>query len=159
MVHHALDMAVGSFDSLDSYHTYLRANHRFRAMIDPALAGVEVDGWRPRTLLPALNADMADLGLPLPEVRPAPPLTGSALLGCLYVTEGAALGGQILCRRAATLGLTTDHGARHLAGDASSWTAFLARLEAAEGYDADAAAEGAILTFEWAQAAFAKEPT
>lgn len=156
--HHALDSAVGSFADRSGYAAYLLSNYRFRAAVEPALPALP-GPWQPRRLLAALTADLHDLDLPRPHVSPLPPETGSALIGQLYVLEGAALGGQILRRRAATLGLGDDFGARHLSGTAQNWAAFLHRLDAAHPFDADEAAEGAIRAFRFASAAFAKEPT
>lgn len=157
--HHALDQAVGGFTTIDDYAHYLLSNYRFRAAVDHGLQDVIIDGWRPRALAATLEKDVLDLGLPLPVVTGLPPLSGSALLGQLYVLEGAALGGQILRRQAQSLGLTADRGARHLAGDVRNWTAFLSVLDAADPYDADQAAKGACATFDAARAAFIRETT
>ncbi|MDB6453226.1 biliverdin-producing heme oxygenase [Falsirhodobacter sp. 20TX0035] len=157
--HAALDAAVGGFGDRESYAAYLRANLRFRATVEPALKGVAFSPWRPRLLLDDLRRDMTDLGLPLPDPTPAPSLSGSALIGRLYVLEGAALGSQILRKRAQTLGFDATFGARHLSGTVANWTAFLSVLDMAEPFDADQAVVGATLTFDLARDAFAKEPT
>ena len=157
--HHALDQAIGGFSCMESYASYLRSNYRFRVELEHGFPDVTMGGWRPRRLTPALMADMRDLGLPLPEVAEMPPASGSELLGRLYVLEGAALGGQILRRQAHALGMTATRGARHLAGDVTNWTGFLAILDRADPYDAGQAAAGACATFDAACAAFIKEPT
>ena len=57
------------------------------------------------------------------------------------------------------LGLSADHGARHLAAqtaDKGRWPAFLDRLET-PGLDREAAAAGANRTFAFALAAFRAE--
>ncbi|WP_435168549.1 biliverdin-producing heme oxygenase [Falsirhodobacter sp. 1013] len=157
--HHALDTTVGGFDTRESYLSYLRSNYRFRAAVEPGLTGVDHGHWHPRRLLDDLRRDMADLGLPLPEVSAAPALSGSALIGRLYVLEGAALGSQILRKRALSLGFDATFGARHLSGNVANWTAFLPLLDSATPFDADQAAHGATLTFDLARDAFAKELT
>lgn len=157
--HHALDQAIGGFASMTEYEAYVLSNYRFRAALDHGLRNVTLDGWQPRPLVDALRADVQDLGLPLPMVPELPHLSGSALLGRLYVLEGAALGGQILRRQAQSLGLTSDRGARHLAGDVKNWTAFLSVLDGADPYDAGQAAKGACATFDAACAAFIRETT
>lgn len=141
--HAALDAAVGAFDDHQSYARYLTAIHSFRAPLESEIA-------------PLVAQDMADLGLDAPAVRPAPMQQGSALLGQLYVLEGAALGGQILRKRAALLGYDETFGARHLAITTQGWLAFLARLDAEPDYDAQQAAEAANATFARALHAFTK---
>ncbi|WP_128253804.1 biliverdin-producing heme oxygenase [Falsirhodobacter deserti] len=157
--HRALDAAVNGFADRAEYEAYVKANYRFRAAVEPSLGDVSFQGWRPRRILPALCRDMADLGLPCPKVPPLPPLAGSAMLGRLYVLEGAALGSQILRRQARAMGFDEIFGARHLAGDVTNWTAFLSLLDSAHPYDAGAAANGADVTFAAARTAFTKDPT
>lgn len=59
-------------------------------------------GWADRRRLPALGADLADLGVDrdsLPEAGGLPAVDGpGAAWGALYVTEGATLGGRVLGR-------------------------------------------------------------
>lgn len=141
--HAALDAAVGSFDDAGSYARYLTAIHAFRAPLNSDIT-------------PLVAQDMADLGLPVPATHPAPQPKGSALLGQLYVLEGAALGGQILRKRAARLGYDETFGARHLSVTAQGWLAFLARLDAEPEYDAQAAIDTANATFALALHAFTK---
>lgn len=155
--HDALDAAMGQFDTLGNYHAYLSGLHAFRAAIEPTLR--DLDGWTPTRLLPLLDADMADCALaPHPPLTP-PDVAGDAIWGVTYVLEGSALGAQLLRRRAADLGLDAGFGARHLALPLDNWRAFLARLDGAEPYDAEAAAKGAVAAFTTAHAAFFKELT
>ncbi len=105
------------------------------------------DGWRDRGIepserqkLPHLRADLAALGAGdtagLPVCRDLPPLaTAAARFGCLYVLEGATLGGQILGPRLQQqLGLTPDSGARFFDGygprTGPLWQEFRAALTA-----------------------------
>ena len=60
--------------------------------------------------------------------------------------------------RHCALGMSADHGARHLAqqaGDRDAWRAFCGALDAAAPYDPDAAATAAAAAFDAARAAFA----
>src|SRR3546814_19183982 len=54
-------------------------------------------------------------------------------LGWLYVAEGSNMGAALLRKEAAKIGLSDNHGARHLApapaGPAPHWRAFLAALD------------------------------
>lgn len=64
------------------------------------------------------------------------------VLGCLYVIEGATLGGQIISRHLASgLGLNATSGASFFSGygpqTGSRWKAFCAMLEANAGQDGD----------------------
>lgn len=157
--HHALDSAIGGFSTASTYEGYLRSNYGFRVAAERGMDSLDIDGWRPRLLAQALEQDMKDLGLPLPPVPRLPVLSESALIGGLYVLEGAALGGQILRRQAAALGFTSTHGARHLKGDSSNWVGFLAVLGRVEPYDAEQAAQGACGIFHAACTTFIREPT
>lgn len=150
--HADLDATIGLFEDRGGYEAYLTSLHAFRAPLEPVLRSI--GGWTPTALLPLIEADLADLGLPAPPPRPAP--EPADIFGTLYVLEGSVLGGQILRRRAAALGLGDQYGARHLAGAVGNWMAFLAILDAADPFDADAAADAANATFTFAQNAFTK---
>lgn len=164
--HDAVDKAVGGVDSLAGYGDYLLALHRFRAVVETALESMPLPeglrGWQPARVAPALLSDIGDLGL-----TPMAPLAGGPLLdarretayGTLYVLEGATLGAQVLLRRAQTLGLTGEHGARHLAlqaGRVPEWREFLVRLEAESDFDLGLAATASSTCFALAQNAFGK---
>lgn len=107
------------------------------------------DGWQEcgldyadRYKTPRLAQDLAAMGDGPTMVEGLPlcadlPTLGSAseLLGCLYVMEGATLGGQIITRHLqANLGVTPDRGGAFFAGygseTGSRWKAFCARLNA-----------------------------
>jgi heme oxygenase len=89
---------------------------------------------------PRLEQDLLALGEAaasvqcLPQCRDLPALeTLPQLLGCLYVVEGATLGGQIISRHLqATLGLTASTGAGFFSGygplTGSHWKAFCTEL-------------------------------
>ncbi|KAG0926111.1 hypothetical protein G6F68_010211 [Rhizopus microsporus] len=81
-----------------------------------------------RTSASAQTLPGADIAA-LPADLPLP-----AALGWLYVAEGSNLGGTILYKMAAKLGLDRDFGARHLAahpdGAARHWREFTAALDA-----------------------------
>ena len=81
--------------------------------------------------------DLQDLEQTLPgaDIDALPSdLALPAALGWLYVAEGSNLGGTILYKMAARLGLNRDFGARHLAahpdGAARHWREFTAALDA-----------------------------
>jgi len=92
------------------YARYLGKLWGFHAPVEHALAlvpGLERTGLSTaqRVKCPALVADLAALGLtraelarlPRCEFSPEPTDVPSAL-GCMYVLEGATLGGQVVCR-------------------------------------------------------------
>lgn len=143
---------IGTFADRGAYGDYVQALYRFRAPLEQAL------GPACTHLVPALKADLSDLGLPCPETSPCPVPTGSALIGTLYVLEGSALGGQILRKRAAALGFDADFGARHLAGGIAGWLSFLSLLDKATPYAPDIAAEAGRAAFVRAKHAFMKAP-
>ena len=153
--HAALDASVGPLSGPTAYARYLRGLLAFRGPAERALAAA---AWAPAPLAPLIAADMDDLGVrPVEEVALAAPDGASAQLGLAYVLEGSALGARLLHRQALDLGLDAGHGARHLAAqtrDLDGWRGFLAALEAAEPFDAEAAARAAEAGFAAAGRAF-----
>jgi heme oxygenase len=161
--HAFVDDAVGAFDSLESYRQYLQGLHAFRAPLEQDLLEIEWPGafaaWRPQTISALLLADMDDL-----DVAPAPAPRRhrvdddlASLLGTLYVMEGATLGSKVLYKRAQTLGLDADHGARHLASQSAgidSWRSFLTLLEEAHPVELDKVVAASLSTFDAAGQAF-----
>lgn len=112
----------------------------------PRSQAVGVD-YALRHKTPRLRQDLRVLGLSdhaisaLPRCRLLPPLTSEAQLwGCLYVIEGATLGGQIILKNLhRNIGLTASSGASFFDGygaqTGSHWKAFCAALTA-RGTDA-----------------------
>jgi heme oxygenase len=106
----------------------------------PELARWDVD-WPRRRKLPLLLRDAEALAAMAPAVWPAPSpdavlrlLTPSHAMGCLYVLEGATLGGKVIARNVRrVLGLGPDNGASFFdsygSAAATSWQAFCAALE------------------------------
>ncbi|MCW0401898.1 biliverdin-producing heme oxygenase [Xanthomonas sacchari] len=135
-------MAAQPFASRDNYARFLQVQYRFhcdmeRIYANPVLASVVPD-LAQRRRLPALVADLHDLGVALPADHATAPgsaghPTQVAALGWLYVAEGSNLGAAILARLAAKLGLHAQFGARHLAGHedgrAQQWRQFVAALD------------------------------
>ena len=161
--HAALDAMVGPLGSMAEYRRYLVGIAGFRLAIEPCLErsefGERTGGWRPTRIAAALRADLADLAMP-DMVRPAMAMrigSREAYLGCAYVIEGSALGARVLIRRAEELGLGAGFGARHLAEQSATldnWRAFTELLDAAEPYDAAAAAAAANAAFDAARNSF-----
>ena len=123
------------------YNAYLEATLQARrsieAELDAANAMVVYPIWNVRKLTQSIADDLADLGLISPPVAQGAPgsiLSEGGVWGALYVLEGSALGARVLQRRAEALGMTAQHGARHLAhqvSDNGACKTFLAILEAA----------------------------
>lgn len=140
--HLQLESVVGSLRTIDDYARYLRASMAFRAPIERALQTVvwpEMFGaWRPTQIADVLARDLADIGAPQASLEsntetPAVSFDTPALLGTLYVLEGSALGARLLLRDAAKLNLSAQHGAAHLARQASSdtWRSFVGIVDGA----------------------------
>jgi heme oxygenase (biliverdin-IX-beta and delta-forming) len=150
------------------YRRLLAALHGYHRPLDRALG--RVDGWRavgldegigPRRKAPLLREDLIALGMSardvarLPRCRALPAVRSiHAALGCLYVIEGATLGGRIIAPRVhAALGVGPGAGASFFHGYGAAtdamWSAFTAALAAlpvdAEGERAVVAA--AVETF------------
>lgn len=144
-LHRVLDAAMGTLDSAEAYHAYLRGTHAFRAALEPALAGsAERAGWTLMPLVPDLAQDLRACGLrsapaprtmPLPAPNPHGPGAIADLAGALYVIEGSGLGAVLIARRVAALGALPATARTHLArqtGDPRRWPRFLAWLEASD---------------------------
>ncbi len=119
-----------------------------------------IDGWTPVSLTDSLRSDLRDLGLSddTGDAKPYP-LDASTVLGALYVLEGSSLGARVLVHRAAALGFSEKHGAKHLSvqnRDHSNWSRFVEILERHGELKADAVVRGANNAFAFALEAFAK---
>ena len=165
--HTAIEGALGLMRddlTLADYQRLLEQYHAFYAPIEARLACVLPSAklgldFETRRKLHWLRADLDVLGgwpadtlidcNALPTLR-----TPAQAVGCLYVLEGATLGGQVIGRHVRrTLGLTPVSGARFFHGNgartAQMWLAFRAALQgfAANPATADAVVESANATF------------
>jgi heme oxygenase (biliverdin-IX-beta and delta-forming) len=151
-IHQRLDDHVGGFETREDYADFVERSLRFRAVAELSCSGYPA--WTPLLLADDLRHDLGDLGLS-PASGPVEGLdlpTSAAKLGGLYVLEGSALGARLLMRRAESLGLTDQYGARHLAhqtGDATRWKRFVAVLDR-DDEDPEAVLAGALAVFEHA---------
>ena len=147
-VHRRLETELGLLDpdlSLDRYRRILESFFGFYAPVEAdmarlASAGLAV-GFPMRARTGLIESDLRSIGLSrrelaaLPRCAEPPRLSSRAqLAGCLYVVEGACLGGQyiapVLRER---LGLDESRGASFFVGDADGtrarWSLFLGWLE------------------------------
>lgn len=145
-IHDTLDsriMALDPFSSTDRYIRFLRAQQAFHAALAPLYAAPHLQTLIPdlaeRDRSAAIAADLTDLGASSPitaNANPIDPVDMSTALGWLYVAEGSSLGAAFLLKAAQQIGLSTNHGARHLAGHpegrAAHWRRFTAQLDAAD---------------------------
>lgn len=161
--HERLDALVGAFSNTDAYRRYLEGMTAFRGAIERELARVDYpDGfgdWRPGFILSELEQDLRDLGRDTPDAAQTFDLPDDreSLLGVLYVLEGSSLGARLLVRRAAALGFSAEHGARHLAAQTArpeSWGAFVALLDGIAPVGLERAGAAARRTFQAAIDAF-----
>ena len=123
--HEATETLVGfqeAIRDLLSYRHLLEKFHGFYAPTEQQLAQVTalekaVPDFPARRKTQLLRDDLKDLGgdaSRLPLCRDLPALSNVAeAIGCLYVLEGATLGGQILSRQAkGALAITPQHAGR-----------------------------------------------
>ncbi|MFT3966185.1 MAG: biliverdin-producing heme oxygenase [Sphingobium sp.] len=169
-VHEGVDrsiMSAASFASIERYKHFLAIQYLFHRDVaalyaDPRLQAVFPDLVQ-RCRLPLVAADMADLNVDAPEAgepifAAAQPADLGTAVGWLYVAEGSNMGAALLRKEAQKLGLTDDHGARHLApapeGPAPHWRSFTAALDAVELSEDEEkrAREGALEAFARVQA-------
>lgn len=161
--HDSLDkriMAEDIFASRARFARFVRVQYRFHRDIQtlyavPALVAL-LPGLAGRCRLEQIAQDLGDLEQGLPAAAPTALPAAVDLphaLGWLYVAEGSNLGGTILFKMAAKLGLGARFGASHLAahpdGAARHWRQFTAALDAVPltaGQEAEAI-EGANAAF------------
>ena len=145
--HQHLEDKLGLLDPGLDVHRYLRVLERFYGFYVPVeidvarLAAAEPLGFALRARAALIERDLLALGrspaelAALPLCRDRPELSCfEDLAGCLYVLEGACLGGQVLIpllqRR---LGVAKDSGAAFFAGDEEGtlprWTVVVAWLD------------------------------
>lgn len=156
--------------SLSSYRQFVGRFFSFYAplesqlMVSPHWRSLAFD-YTTRQKTPRLTLDLLALGSSSAELAATPRCTNlpvlttpEELLGCLYVIEGATLGGRIITRQLQTqLGLTLESGSAFFDGygaqTGSNWKAFCtmlsnhADLHADENHHA-AIVAGANRTFE-----------
>jgi heme oxygenase len=147
---------------------YARCLERFfgiYAPIEQALCRIE--DWQgydvgldARLKTPLIERDLRALGAPSTEAPPpcmawTPFADLESAFGCLYVVEGASLGGQLICRHVeATLGITAETGGSFFRGygerTAQMWRSFRQQLlrHAAAGADQDRIVASALATFK-----------
>lgn len=132
--------SAGMFDSLDGYRRYLSATlairTRYEGLLDGSGAATVWPAWPGRRVAHLVTQDLDDLGVvqPVLEKKAELALNPAELIGALYVLEGSSLGARVLSRSVHALGVSADHGARHLhaqAGDAGIWRDFLSVLDGA----------------------------
>ena len=147
-LHRRLEVDLGLLDSelsLDRYRRVLELFFGFYAPIEVGLARLASVGpplvlpLRARTAL--IESDLQSLGLSQREIADLPRCANlprlscpEDLAGCLYVLEGACLGGQVIAPALREqLGVEKGSGASFFIGDAEGtparWSLFLAWLE------------------------------
>jgi heme oxygenase len=170
--HAALERRLPLLDASLSRSTYQHHLRRLWGFYEPLEAQLlEAPCWNevgidygPRHKTPRLRHDLQILGdtpdavAALPQCQSLPPLTNPAQLwGCLYVIEGATLGGQIIIRHLHThLGLSAISGASFFDGygahTGAHWKAFCAAVPVNADVDdagrGDAMLRSANLTFD-----------
>jgi heme oxygenase len=129
--------------SLDAarYRAILAGFWGFHAALEPRLAAVaelRELGLDPaeRRKLPRLEHDLRTLGTDparLPLADAVPEVEGAAAaLGCMYVLEGATLGGRVISRHLAARGIGPDTGGAFFAGygdeTGEMWKSFSAAI-------------------------------
>jgi len=154
------------FTTLAGYRTHLERMWGFCAALEqsmhPRTFGAALPDYESRRKLPLLTRDLAALGLSaesiasLARCQSLPhPLDPACAFGCVYVLEGATLGGRTLLPLVESrLGLSARNGAAYLAsyGEevSAKWQEFRLALDAwcCEAQRSARAAEGAVMTFD-----------
>lgn len=164
-VHENVDrsiMSAASFASPERYQRFLAVQYLFHHDVAALYEDTGLQALFPdlaaRQRLHLVVADLADLRLDPPQTMAPVFVPGGAVdiptaLGWLYVAEGSNMGAALLRKEAAKIGLSDNHGARHLApaqdGPAPHWRAFTATLNSVTLDDAEEGrvVDGAIAAF------------
>lgn len=152
------------FSSAPLYRELLAAMRGFYAPVERALLkrAADYDGYEPRAQTPRLDEDLAALGFneaeiaSLPECALIPSLDGHGqAAGCLYVLEGATLGGQVMSQMVLRQ-LGPDTSVAFFSGDGAGtrkrWLSFLnwlSGIQAPTQTVADAARETFLRLEHW----------
>jgi len=113
-----------NFASLDAYKTHLWKTWMFYRPLESGLAALDwtavgID-FVSRRKTPLLEEDMRFLGVPHSPTedrkQPLDRMNHDFAPGCLYVLEGATLGGQVISRHLAKLGIGPETGGRFFNG-------------------------------------------
>jgi heme oxygenase len=107
-IHRELDDRLSRLDLSEAadYRRFLRIHARAVPPVEDALARAGLDalvsGWCAGRRGPAIESDLAALGVEMPPPAMPPAIDGvGELLGTAYVLEGSRLGGRVLRRRVA----------------------------------------------------------
>jgi len=139
--HDAIETALELMSDTLTVAGYRCTLERFHGFYRPLEAGLRAVGGldlTERRKTPLLEADLRALGVTdvanLPICLDLPPYaTAAQAFGCLYVLEGATLGGQLISQSIhRTIGVTPETGGRFFRGygdrTAAMWKAFRAAL-------------------------------
>lgn len=137
---HGIVAALAPFESRENFARFVAVQYRFQSEIESLYRRPELQALLPgladSSRKAATIADLADLGMTAAPVDAdrAAALGFAEALGWLFVSEGSTLGAAVLLKRAQTLGLSENFGARHLAGApegrARHWRSFVSMLDA-----------------------------
>lgn len=129
---------AGCFVSAAGYRRYLHAVAPVYAGIEAALeaagAGNRLPDWPARRKLPLIRREIGPSAVTGPAPDEPAPWSAGDILGALYVTEGATLGGALLLRGMRDRGIAMPAPCLldpYGAGRGRMWRGFLAQLEAA----------------------------
>jgi heme oxygenase len=150
-----------NFGSLDAYKIHVLKTWIFYRQLEGGLGALQWSSvgidFVSRQKTPLLEEDMRSLGLtysPIEEIGQALDRTHLDFAwGCLYVLEGATLGGQVISRHLAKLGIGPENGGRFFHGYGAKtgemWKSFQASATANCVTDAQIAeaVKGAKWTF------------
>lgn len=166
--HASLDehiLGLSPFGDLERYGRFVGMQwaffHDIAALYQDEALNCLLPGLAERSRLGQVEDDLSDLGLAPQKdaIRPYFAVGRASdvptALGWLYVAEGSNLGASLLRKMAMKLGLSDDHGARHLSpgtdGPAAHWRAFTSVFDALEQTSIEEAR-----TVAGAKAAFAR---
>ena len=145
-LHQRVEAQLGSLtSSIQRYSQVLRTLHGFYAPVEARLVQLTAAcpplGFPLRARSALIESDLLALGVPRRELEELPRCTDLArlscpedLAGCLYVLEGACLGGQVVAPTLhQRLGFAKGNGASFFVGDAEAtparWNLVLTWLE------------------------------
>lgn len=149
--HDSLDkrvMSLNPFSTLENYTQFIRSQARLQQVASPWYQNTAMQAYFPdlaeRDRYQAVLQDCKDLGLSAADLAQDQAMAGQMqinnpyeALGWLYAVEGSNIGAAILLKHAKEkLGLSEEHGARHLTGHGDGralyWKRFKEALDTIE---------------------------
>ena len=166
--HERLEAGMRMDEHLATARDYRHLLTAFYGLYQPLETALEplahqvLEDWPTRRKVPRLEQDLDKLGLDehavskLPQADVFPITKHEQAFGCLYVLEGATLGGQLITRRLGDLAVPSGFFSSYGSEVGPMWRRFGHQLGAREDLDSTEVVEAANATFSLFDSWFAE---